>query len=105
MARALRAVMGAMATQVAGARQAESGRRVDTQVRGCQPLSAETPPRCGVILGGVMRPQGTLVPRMRQAPDGGKEGGSQPTDISVINRRVFLAPALPLDKRQNRRQM
>ena len=28
-----------------------------------------------------------LGPRVRQAPDGGKEGGSQPTDISVINRR------------------
>jgi len=48
-----------------------------------------------------MRPIGTLVPRMRQAPDGGKEGGSQPTDISVINRRVLLAPALPIDKRKN----
>ncbi len=35
---------------------------------------------------------------MRQAPDGGKEGGSQPTDISVINRRVLLAPALPIDQ-------
>ena len=42
---------------------------------------------------------------MRQAPDGGKEGGSQPTDSSVINRRVFLAPALPVDKGKNRRQM
>ena len=38
---------------------------------------------------------------MRQAPDGGKEGGTQPTDSSVINRRVFLAPALPIDKRKN----
>ena len=38
---------------------------------------------------------------VRQAPDGGKEGGSQPTDISVINRRVLLAPALPIDKRKN----
>ena len=27
-----------------------------------------------------------------------KEGGSQPTDISMINRRVLLAPALPIDK-------
>jgi hypothetical protein len=35
---------------------------------------------------------------LRQAPDGGKEGGNQPTDISVINRRVFLAPALPIEK-------
>jgi hypothetical protein len=28
-----------------------------------------------------------LVPRVRQAPDGSKEGGSQPTDSSKINRR------------------
>ena len=34
----------------------------------------------------------------RQAPDGGKEGGNQPTDSSRINRRVFLAPALPIDQ-------
>jgi hypothetical protein len=68
-------------------------------------LSAETPPRCGVTLGGVMRPTGTLVPRRRQAPDGGKEGGSQPTESSVLTRRVFLAPALPRDKGKNRRQM
>ena len=60
--------------------------------------SEETQPRCGVTLGGVMRPQGILVPRMRQAPDGCKEGGSQPTDSSVINRRVLLAPALPIDQ-------
>jgi hypothetical protein len=26
---------------------------------------------------------------MRQAPDGCKEGGSQPTDISVLNRRFY----------------
>ncbi len=37
---------------------------------------------------------------VRQAPDGGKEGGSQPTDISMINRRVFLAPALPIDTKE-----
>jgi hypothetical protein len=41
-----------------------------------------------------------LVPRLRQAPDGGKAGGSQPTESSVINRRVFLAPALPRDHRK-----
>ena len=106
MARALRAFMWAMAKQVAGSPQAERGRRVDTQVSGFPPLSAETQPRCGVTLGGVRRPQGTLVPRMRQAPDGGQEGGSQPTDSSVSNRRVFLAPALPIDetKGKNMRQ-
>jgi hypothetical protein len=41
-----------------------------------------------------------LVPRMRQAPDGGQAGGSQPTESSVINRRVFLAPPLPIAKRK-----
>ena len=98
MARALRACMWAMAKQVAGSPKAYRGRRVDAHVRGVHPLSAATPPRCGVTLGGVMRPQGTLVPRRRQAPDGCTEGGSQPTAISVINRRVFLAPALPIDE-------
>jgi hypothetical protein len=67
----------------------------------CSRPSAETQPRCGGTLGGGMRRRGTLVPRMRQAPDGGKEGGSQPTESSVINRRVFLAPALPIDQRKN----
>src|SRR6267154_2252434 len=87
-----------MAKQVAGSPQASRGRGVDAQVQGVQPLSEETQPRCGGTLGGVMRPQGTLVPRLRQAPDGGKEGGNQPTHISVINRRVLLAPALPIKK-------
>src|SRR5919202_6095888 len=41
-----------------------------------------------------------LEPRARQAPDGPKEGGTQSTDISVINRRVLLAPALPRDAEQ-----
>jgi hypothetical protein len=68
-------------------------------VRGFPPLSAEAQPRFGVTLGSVKRPTGTLVPRVRQAPDGCKEGGTQPTDISVINRRVFLAPALPRDNK------
>ena len=39
-------------------------------------------------------PTGTLVPRWRQAPDGGKEGGTQPTESRRINRRLFLAPPL-----------
>jgi hypothetical protein len=47
-----------------------------------------------------MRRQETLEPRARPAPDGPKEGGTQPTDISVSNRRVFLAPALPMDTGQ-----
>src|SRR5262245_53702473 len=43
-----------------------------------------------------MRLRQTLVPRSRPAPDGRKSGGSQPTDISVINRRLLLAPPLPM---------
>ena len=88
IARELSAFMWAMAKPVAGSPNASRGRGIDAQVTGFQPLSEETPPRCGVTLGGVMRPQGTLVPRVRQAPDGGQSGGSQPTEIRVINRRV-----------------
>jgi hypothetical protein len=101
MARECSAFLWAMAKQVAGSPKAYRGQCVDAQVKGFQPLSEETQPRCGVTLGGVRRPTGTLVPRRRQAPDGCKEGGSQPTDISVINRRVFLAPALPIEKGKN----
>ena len=43
-----------------------------TNFRDFQPLSEEAQPRFGVTLGGVKRPKGTLVPRMRQAPDGCK---------------------------------
>ena len=39
----------------------------------------------------------TRVPRSRQAPDGHQAGGTQPTACSRINRRLFLAPALPVD--------
>jgi transposase len=39
----------------------------------------------------------TREPRQRQAPDGGKEGGSPPTESSRINRRSLLAPPLPVD--------
>jgi len=46
-------------------------------------------PRCGGTLDRVTRPSGMLVPRVRQAPDGRKEGGTQPTDISKINRRHY----------------
>ena len=106
MARAWRACLWAMAQQVPVPPHAERGRWRDISLRGFPRLSAEAQPRCGGTLGGVRRPQGTLVPRMRQAPDGCQEGGSQPTDISVINRRVFLAPALPIDetKGKNLRQ-
>jgi len=44
-----------------------------------------------------MRRQETLEPRARQASDGPKEGGTQSTESSVINRRALLALALPLD--------
>ena len=66
-------------------------------VPGCARLSAEPQPRCGGARDGVQRRQDTLVPRERQAPDGRQEGGSPPTDSSVSTRRLFLAPALPMD--------
>jgi hypothetical protein len=37
--------------------------------------SEEAQPRCGATLDGVQRLKETLVPRARQAPDGGTEGG------------------------------
>jgi hypothetical protein len=99
VARELVGFLWAIAKQVAVPSKAYRERCVDAPpVRGFHALSEETQPRCGVTRGGVMRPTGTLVPRMRQAPDGCKEGGSQPTDISVINRRLLLAPALPIDQ-------
>ena len=55
---------------------------------GCQHPLEEAQPRYGVTLDGVTRPTGILVPRVRQAPDGYKEGGNQPTDSSKINRRL-----------------
>ena len=55
---------------------------------GSQPASDETPPRCGVTLARVKRPCGILVPRARQAPDGGPSGGRQPTDSRRLNRRI-----------------
>ena len=38
----------------------------------------ETQPRCGATLDGVTRPSGILGPRLRQAPDGHTEGGTNP---------------------------
>jgi hypothetical protein len=63
----------------------------------CTPPSAEARPRLGVALDGVQRRQATLVPRARQAPDGRQEGGSQSTASRRSNRRLFLAPSLPMD--------
>ena len=51
--------------------------------------SEETQPRCGVTRGGVMRPLGTLVPSMRQAPDGGTSGGSQPGEWPPLCQATF----------------
>jgi hypothetical protein len=101
IARELSAFMWALAKHVAVTPKAERQLLVCSQstTRFSRP-SEEAQPRCGATLGSVTRPQGTLVPRMRQAPDGGKEGGSQPTDISVINRRLLLAPPPPRDKRK-----
>jgi hypothetical protein len=45
------------------------------------------------------------VPRARPAPDGRPYGGNQPTDIRRINRRLILAPALPLTKGTRRKNM
>ena len=98
MARAWSACRWAMAQQGTVPPTASRWRWMDRSGRGFQRRSAEVPPRCGVTRGGVRRPQGMRVPRMRQAPDGGQEGGSPPTARSVINRRLFLASALPRDQ-------
>jgi hypothetical protein len=42
-------------------------------------------------------------PRWRPAPDGGREGGTQPTDSRRSNRRGFLAPALPMPRGETNR--
>ena len=46
-------------------------------------------------------PTGPRVPRWRQAPDGGKDGGTQPTESRRIPRRLFLAPPLFMRKGEN----
>lgn len=56
----------------------------------------EAPPRGGAPLDGVTSPAGIRVPRVRQAPDGCQSSGSQPTESRVLNRRMFLAPPLPM---------
>ena len=45
--------------------------------------------RFGATRVGLKRLQETRVPRARQAPDGYKQGGTQPTNISMINRRGY----------------
>jgi hypothetical protein len=67
--------------------------------------SAATPPQSGGTRDGVPRPSGRRVPRVRPAPDGPTEGGgSHPTESRVLNRRGFLAPALPMDEGKHRRK-
>src|SRR5205809_529058 len=46
-------------------------------------------PGDGATLVGVKRLRQILVSRPRQAPDGHKQGGTQPTNISMINRRGY----------------
>ena len=56
-------------------------------------------PGISAILDDVKRRrESTLVPRPRQALDGAQYGGTQPTDISRINRRILLAPTLPMHR-------
>jgi len=97
MARALSALMWALAPEVPLAPSNEPGECSNPWSCGFAGASEETQPRCGATLDGVQRRKDTLVPRARQAPDGRKEGGNQGTDIRMINRRLFLAPALPMD--------
>ena len=40
----------------------------------------------------------TREPRARQAPDGGQDGGRQPPERRRSNRRLFLAPSLPMHR-------
>jgi hypothetical protein len=53
-------------------------------------------PGIGAILDDVKRRrESTLVPRPRQALDGSQYGGTQPTDISRINRRCYWSRSCP----------
>jgi hypothetical protein len=89
MARELVGCMWAIAHQMPVTPSVNQAQRCSTHNgAGCQRASEEAPPRCGVTLGSVKRPGGILGPRRRQAPDGHQLGGDQPTEISVINRRV-----------------
>jgi hypothetical protein len=49
----------------------------------------------GATLVSVQRLRQILVSRPRQAPDGHKQGGGQPTYISMINRRGYWLRLLP----------
>ena len=53
-------------------------------------------PGISAILDDVKRRrESTLVPRPRQALDGAQYGGTQPTDISRINRRSYWSRSCP----------
>ena len=97
IARALRAWMWAMAQAVPLTPESATVDRSHLWSRGFACASDETQPRCGVPRDGVQRLQHTRVPRARPAPDGGTEGGSQPTESSRLTRRLCLAPPLPMD--------
>jgi hypothetical protein len=94
IARELVGFMWAIAKQVAVTPESHCAldgthNREGVQLRGFPRALEETQPRCGVTLDSVTRPAGILVPRVRQAPDGRKSGGHEPTDISRINRRIY----------------
>jgi hypothetical protein len=94
IARDLIALMGAMANEVP---VIPSKAPIVLEQRSSASHRKGARPRDGVTRDGVTRPAGIRVPRVRQAPDRPTSGGSQPPEISVINRRVFLAPPLPMD--------
>ena len=96
IARELRAGLWAMAQEGARTPERETWNAHQPFSRRFDRPAAEARPRCGATLDGVKRPQDTLVPRARQALDGRKEGGNQSTASSMINRRLFLAPPLPM---------
>jgi transposase len=97
IARDLAGLLGAMAKPGPVAPSVPQTDRSSTHdVASLPRLSEEAQPRWGATLDGVTRPAGTRGPRVRQAPDGGTSGGRQPTDSSVINRRIVLAPPRPM---------
>jgi hypothetical protein len=89
IARELVGFLGAMANEVTVTPAVHQMDGPGTNEAASFPRASEaTPPRCGATLGGVKRPTGILVPSVRPAPDGRQSGGTQSTDISLINRRM-----------------
>jgi hypothetical protein len=88
IARAMAACIWAMAREGPMVRYMPRALRVHRHaLGGPRRLSDEQQPRCGAILARVRRRRYTRVPRPRPAPDGRQSGGTQPPDISMINRR------------------